>query len=476
MSEDTEWTFVSFQETYDAIIEGLDSEGRFFFTRFGDVDLMMAHPSHMGKTLGNNKTVVTDPLRREMVQSLNVDDPMYLKAVGGQLKAEQEEQQLRRRFWLTPRVNKYSEEGRELWHILSTTNTCESPVYYDVFVFIYMSLFRPGMFRRLMHKHLVDKRKMYVGGTGDDGLEKFFGKMAYTVEVPERGACASLDEWYPSILEKIWDVDVLLLACGNSARLIQYRLWNQGVPIKSLDIGSWYDMLVGNRIRKWVKFGGYKVAVKALRSLSFRGRGKLPSVLNKPKTRRQHGEILMREVLRRYQYTPKPDAFVETGTGFGNTTDVVNRMVGEFREVHTIEMSPQVHAKVKRAFGYTRVNLHCGSSLDVLPKLLENLRYPVVFYLDAHFCDGHDGAAESFPLWEELDLLINRKQPDVFMIDDVHAFGEEKPELGEHKDVWKGITGATLLDRVGRETVCNSFTLQDCFVIMRTDRGGEDVR
>jgi hypothetical protein len=135
------------------------------------------------------------------------------------------------------------------------------------------------------------------------------------------------------------------------------------------------------------------------------------------------------------------DAFVETGTFEGDT---VAQIVNRFREVHTIEIaSDRAAAAAQRFRGDQSVHVHHGDSAAVLLSLRETLRdRPVVYWLDAHYCDPGDASTTSqtsgCALLGELEAIGPLNAQSVVLIDDARYFlcapptserGEEWPRL-----------------------------------------------
>jgi predicted O-methyltransferase YrrM len=77
-----------------------------------------------------------------------------------------------------------------------------------------------------------------------------------------------------------------------------------------------------------------------------------------------------------------PAVFVESGTFHGKTT---RWAVERFREVHTIELSPELAANARRDLAALGVHCHEGDTRDVLPLLAESIAEPVCWFLDAHW-------------------------------------------------------------------------------------------
>lgn len=131
---------------------------------------------------------------------------------------------------------------------------------------------------------------------------------------------------------------------------------------------------------------------------------------------------------------------VESGTFEGTTTKLLRQF---FAVVHTIELDPQHWVLNLQRHGEI-AHFHLGNSGVLIPLLCEAYQdEPVFWFLDAHFTPGLRGSwkmrmagENAIPLWEELKSLRNRKQPDIIVVDDVHAFGR----AGE----WQNITRQAL--------------------------------
>lgn len=177
----------------------------------------------------------------------------------------------------------------------------------------------------------------------------------------------------------------------------------------------------------------------------------------------------MSEVLARHPGYRDIAVFIETGTL--EAANVVN-LGPAFREAHSIELSPTLYrAAIKRFGPNTRfgIHFHHGDSAKVLPRLLEKIAEPAVVYLDGHYFKSKYTAAAEFPLWSELAALAKRRYNDVVIVDDVHTFGRERPDLTARESgrSWQHVTTDSILDALGRDRVVDSFILRDEFVIYR---------
>jgi hypothetical protein len=109
---------------------------------------------------------------------------------------------------------------------------------------------------------------------------------------------------------------------------------------------------------------------------------------------------------------------VETGTFQGATTKVLTELVSE---VHSIEIEPAFfEAASSRLHNIRNVQLHYGSSLNVLPHLLPHVRHPTLYYLDAHW-DGN------YPLLEEIKIIASHDPQPIIVMHDMH--NPNLPEL-----------------------------------------------
>lgn len=123
--------------------------------------------------------------------------------------------------------------------------------------------------------------------------------------------------------------------------------------------------------------------------------------------------------------------FIETGTCTGETTLFV---APYFKNIHTIEIAANHYRTAKVNFenaSYSHITQYLGDSIDVLPKLLEGINEPAVFWLDGHWMGGDSGQGKKdCPLLEEIAAIDQIYQPDeaILLIDDHRLFGTYNPE------------------------------------------------
>lgn len=132
--------------------------------------------------------------------------------------------------------------------------------------------------------------------------------------------------------------------------------------------------------------------------------------------------VVKQLVILGYQRSRGFGTFVETGTFTGEMVDAVRPY---FRRVISIEMASELYQRAVRRFaGDPRVELLLGDSGQVLPRVLDQLREPALFWLDGHFMGegtarGHDDS----PVRSELTaLLAHPVRNHVVLIDDARLF------------------------------------------------------
>ena len=118
--------------------------------------------------------------------------------------------------------------------------------------------------------------------------------------------------------------------------------------------------------------------------------------------------------------------FVETGTYQG---DSVRAVLPMFEELHTIEVSEELHGEAAAALeGEEKVQVHLGRSQEILPRLVAGRTDPTMFWLDAHWCSDESGEEGSqCPLLDELAAIGPLHRDSVVLIDDARLFLSPPP-------------------------------------------------
>ena len=180
--------------------------------------------------------------------------------------------------------------------------------------------------------------------------------------------------------------------------------------------------------------------------------------------------------------------FVETGTG---QAEVVQTVVeaDETLNVHTIEVIPEIYDKNKINFSYLKdVNWHLGTSFDILPEILPDLKGTTLFWMDAHF-PGADFGLSSYgdekdddkrlPLKKELETIVENRDVtnDVFVIDDLRIYEDGPFGDGNWEDREKyGGDGIEFIEELFDEThyVVKSYNAQGSILLFPVSKDIEN--
>lgn len=114
---------------------------------------------------------------------------------------------------------------------------------------------------------------------------------------------------------------------------------------------------------------------------------------------------------------------VESGTSHGDT---VANLMEYVDHIWTIEAwNEAFYFSQDRFKGMNKVDVLFGDSAEVLPKVLEKIDAPAVFWLDAHYSgDGTAKLDKQTPIVAELEAIAAHNQPgDCIVIDDARGFG-----------------------------------------------------
>ena len=137
----------------------------------------------------------------------------------------------------------------------------------------------------------------------------------------------------------------------------------------------------------------------------------------------------------------KNHTFVETGTLYG---EAVERAVAAgFQEIHSIDIDPGL-TKSQQDKYKDRSNMHfyCGSSADVLKRVLTGLEHRATIWLDAH--PTGDLSLKNTPVMAELEAindyichLDGECYWPVVMLDDMRLFSQEdRQHIAGYMSAW----------------------------------------
>ena len=145
--------------------------------------------------------------------------------------------------------------------------------------------------------------------------------------------------------------------------------------------------------------------------------------------------LIKQRVLRSYAKWYGISVLVETGTFMGDMVEAIQR---HFGRVFSIELSPELYRRAHERFATCQnVQILQGDSTAVLPKVLEQIREPALFWLDGHYSEGITALGErETPILAELDHILRHSVKEhVILIDDARCFNgtHDYPTLSELK-------------------------------------------
>ena len=127
-------------------------------------------------------------------------------------------------------------------------------------------------------------------------------------------------------------------------------------------------------------------------------------------------------IIRSYLKEYKIGTFVETGTFMGDTLGFI---AATGCNSYSIELSDEFYKNALERFnGQRNVNLILGDSGERLPKLITDLKQPVLFWLDGHYSAGNTASAEQHtPVSKEVSAILDHPvKGHVILIDDARCF------------------------------------------------------
>jgi hypothetical protein len=129
-----------------------------------------------------------------------------------------------------------------------------------------------------------------------------------------------------------------------------------------------------------------------------------------------------RDLLRAYARDYGLRVLIETGT---YKADTVRALRGDFDLIHSVEVSESLYgAAVARCRHQSNARIHLGDSAEVLPRIVEDLHQPAIFWLDAHFSGGITGGEDALPIIAEFQACLDAAVGHVVLVDDIREFGQ----------------------------------------------------
>lgn len=133
---------------------------------------------------------------------------------------------------------------------------------------------------------------------------------------------------------------------------------------------------------------------------------------------------IKRKIIRAYLKKYKLTQFIETGTHLGDTLAYIAQ--DQEIQCHSIELSRRLHEQaVDRFKNWPNANVCFGDSGQVLPKLIQDISAPTLFWLDGHYSGGVTAKGRlNTPISAELQAILSCSLAGehIILIDDIRCF------------------------------------------------------
>ncbi len=156
------------------------------------------------------------------------------------------------------------------------------------------------------------------------------------------------------------------------------------------------------------------------------------------------------------------EVFVETGTFKGKTSIWA---AGVFKDVYTIENSRELFDSASVSLRKYR-NIHplYGNSARQLNIIVSEIKQPVLFWLDAHWCGGNTyGNDDPCPLLDEIRIIKESLYNHIVMIDDARFFLKPPPRP-QNAEQWPGLK--EILNLLNMDDSYFTFVSEDVMVAL----------
>jgi hypothetical protein len=122
------------------------------------------------------------------------------------------------------------------------------------------------------------------------------------------------------------------------------------------------------------------------------------------------------------KYKKPSEIFIETGSYLGD--GIQRALDARYRQIHSIELSPELFLQCVNRFNDPNVHLYQGNSISVLPMILDGLQTYATFWLDAHYSGGITAQGnENSPILSELEIIKNHRiKEHTILIDDLRGW------------------------------------------------------
>lgn len=135
--------------------------------------------------------------------------------------------------------------------------------------------------------------------------------------------------------------------------------------------------------------------------------------------------LVKQQIVRQYGRDYRVGILVETGTYHG---DMVEGCRKRFKRIISLELDHRLYQDARRRFASDRhIEIHQGDSGSLLPKVIEDISEPCLFWLDGHYSAGITVKGDlNTPIMDELSAIFEHPvDGHVILIDDARCFTGE---------------------------------------------------
>jgi hypothetical protein len=140
--------------------------------------------------------------------------------------------------------------------------------------------------------------------------------------------------------------------------------------------------------------------------------------------------LLKQDIVLDYASKSGARVLVETGTYYGF---MVQACLSYFDKIVSIEIDSHFYHRATKLFrNEPSVTLLHGDSTTLLPEVLDRVKCPCIFWLDAHYSGGLTGRSHiDTPICAELETILSHPCRHIVLIDDAICFDgtHDYPEL-----------------------------------------------
>lgn len=131
--------------------------------------------------------------------------------------------------------------------------------------------------------------------------------------------------------------------------------------------------------------------------------------------------MVKESVINKYQQKYNYKTFIETGTCKG---DMIEALKNSFQNIWSIELDDDLYKGAKKRFeNEQKITVIKGDSGEILPQIINNLKEPAIFWLDAHYSGGKTAKGnKNTPILEEINAILKNAYDHIILIDDARSF------------------------------------------------------